>query len=51
MTWRCPYCGRTYPDSGISVPQSAEAWEAEGCEVCWVSPQGTTRFVRPDSVE
>jgi len=49
MTWTCPYCERDYPDSGIGVPSDNVAYEKQGCEVCWVSPAGTSRFVRPDS--
>ena len=51
MTWRCPTCERTYPDSGIGVPSDADADVMEGCEVCWVSPPGTARYVRPDAVD
>jgi hypothetical protein len=51
MTWTCPGCGRDYPDSGVGVPRSGDAREKEGCAVCWVSPVGTSRYVRPDSVD
>jgi len=51
MTWTCPYCNRDYPDSGISVPKDHVAADSEGCKVCWVSPPGTSRYVRPDSLE
>jgi len=49
MTWTCPTCDMMYPDSSLSVPRHHSADESEGCEVCWVSPVGTHRFVRPDS--
>ena len=51
MTWTCPTCERRYPDSGIGVPTSHDADEMEGCEICWISPAGTARFVRPDSID
>jgi len=51
MTWTCPYCGRDYPDSAIGVPVDNDAGDMRGCKVCWVSPQGTGRFVRPDAVD
>lgn len=51
MTWTCSTCGRDYPDSSIGVPGRATADQKEACEVCWVSPVGTSRFVRPDSVD
>lgn len=51
MTWNCPNCERSYPDSGIGVPAGVDAGEKEGCKVCWVSPVGSSRFVRPDSVD
>ena len=51
MTWTCPTCERRYPDSAISVPRDDDAGTSEGCEICWVSPAGTSRFVRPDSVD
>jgi len=49
MTWTCPYCDRDYPDSAIGVPVDADADEKEGCKVCWVSPGGTGRYIRPDA--
>ena len=49
MTWECPSCQRRYPDSAIGVPRKHDADEKEGCEVCWVSPVGTSRYVRPDT--
>lgn len=51
MTWTCPTCDRDYPDSSLSVPRDHDAGTAEGCKVCWVSPAGTYRYVRPDDVE
>jgi len=51
MTWKCPTCQRRYPDSSIGVPQDHVANEKEGCKVCYVSPVGTTRFVRPTEDE
>ena len=48
MTWSCPTCGRDYPDSSISVPRADDAGNAEGCEICWKSPAGTHRYVRPE---
>jgi len=50
MTWTCPYCERDYPDGGIGVPKGDYANEMQGCKVCWVSPVGSSRFVRPDAV-
>jgi hypothetical protein len=35
----------------VGVPRSGDAREKEGCAVCWVSPVGTSRYVRPDSVD
>jgi len=49
MTWTCPTCERDYPDSSAGVPRAGTAAEKEGCAVCWVSPAGTSRYVRPDS--
>ena len=51
MTWTCPTCESRYPDSSIGVPRNAAAYAKEGCTVCWISPVGTSRFVRPDSVD
>lgn len=51
MTWTCPTCDRRYPDSSPSVPVSHDAADAEGCRVCWKSPPGTARFVRPEIEE
>jgi hypothetical protein len=51
MTWTCPNCDRDYPDSGIGVPMGHDADQMEGCKVCWVSPVGTGRFVRPDALD
>lgn len=51
MTWKCPTCQRRYPDSGIGVPQKHDADEKEGCKVCYISPVGTARFVRPTEEE
>ena len=35
MSWVCPNCERKYPDSGIGVPESADADEKTGCQVCY----------------
>jgi hypothetical protein len=51
VTWICPYCGRKYPDSSIGVPRHNDADTKEGCTICWVSPAGTGRYVRPDSTD
>ena len=51
MTWTCPYCDRDYPDSAIGVPIDNDAGDMRGCKVCWVSPEGTGRFIRPDAVD
>ncbi len=51
MTWRCPSCQRRYPDSAIGVPRDNDTNEKEGCMVCYVSPVGTSRFVRPTEEE
>ena len=51
MTWTCPTCDRDYPDSGIGIPADADADLMEGCKVCFVSPPGSARFVRADSVD
>lgn len=51
MTWTCPTCLRQYPDSECGVPVDHDAGTMEGCKVCWVSPPGTRRYVRPDAVD
>jgi hypothetical protein len=51
MTWTCPTCDRDFPDSSLSVPVNHDAETAEGCRVCWKSPPGTIRFVRPETGE
>jgi len=51
VTWTCPYCDRDYPDSTIGVPMDNDAADMRGCKVCWVSPVGTGRFVRPDALD
>jgi len=51
LTWTCPNCGRTYPDGTLACPTDDPIDAAEGCEVCWISPVGSSRFVRPDSID
>lgn len=38
MTWVCPYCENTYPDSGIGLPPEADADDKTHCRVCSVPP-------------
>lgn len=51
MTWTCPDCDRTYPDSSLGVPRTTDTADKEACKVCWISPPGTVRFVRPDAID
>ena len=34
MTWICPYCGNSYPDSSIGLPSDADAEDKTHCERC-----------------
>lgn len=34
MTWICPECANRYPDSGIGVPEQADADRKTGCKLC-----------------
>jgi hypothetical protein len=34
MTWECPNCGRSYPDSSLGLPHGADADQKLGCVEC-----------------